>query len=149
MEVFVQYPYFFLFPARKQSVVITAISSAPTIEIQIPSRPPKSGSSKTAAAWNTTVRKNEIAAETPPLFNAVKNDEPKIAYPEKRNEKHRKHERSSQKARHRILQISKQESAIAQEMKRTYKAQKSLSICRSFSKDFLTLYDFTRRNDSR
>ena len=33
------------------------------------------------AIWKTRVLKNEIAAETAPLFNAVKNDELKILNP--------------------------------------------------------------------
>ena len=32
-----------------------------------------------AATSNTRVRRKEIAAETPPLLNAVKKDDPKIA----------------------------------------------------------------------
>lgn len=40
-----------------------------------------------AATWNTKVRRKEIAAETPPLLNAVKKDDPKIGYPENRKEK--------------------------------------------------------------
>ena len=45
-----------------------------------------SGSSSTAATWNTSVRKNDISAEVSPSFSAVKNEEPKIEKPENRNE---------------------------------------------------------------
>ena len=39
-------------------------------------------SKNTAAIWNIKVLKKEIRADIKPLFNAVKNDEPKMAIPE-------------------------------------------------------------------
>ena len=66
---------------------IAAISSATTMDIQIPSTPHTSGKSKIAAIWKTSVRRKEIAADTGPLFRAVKKPEPKIAKPAKRKEK--------------------------------------------------------------
>ena len=44
------------------------------------------GSSSTEAVWNTSVRKNETAAEIAPLFNAVKNEDVKIFIPARINE---------------------------------------------------------------
>ncbi len=52
----------------------------------MPPIPNISGNSITAAVWNTKVLKKEIMAETSPLFNAVKNEEPNIAIPAKRKE---------------------------------------------------------------
>lgn len=68
------------------TVVKTAIISAATIELQIPSTPHKSGNISTAAIWNIRVLKKAIAAETGPSLSAVKKDEPKMANPENRNE---------------------------------------------------------------
>ena len=64
------------------TVIQTAAISAATVENHIPSSPQMSGNNITAAIWNTRVRINEIAADTVPLFSAVKNDEPNIAKPE-------------------------------------------------------------------
>ena len=44
-------------------VTTAAISSAATIDIQIPSIPQMSGKTKTAVTWKTNVRKNEIRPE--------------------------------------------------------------------------------------
>ena len=47
----------------------------------MPFKPNKTGSKNIIVTWNTSVRKNEMAAETPPLFSAVKNEEAKILNP--------------------------------------------------------------------
>ena len=79
--------YFFRFAKRKATVTITAKASATIIENQIPLIPSPPAASKingrvrTAAVWNNSVRKNEIMADTGPLFSAVKKEEPKIANP--------------------------------------------------------------------
>lgn len=64
-----------------------AMISAVTMESQIPSVSQKSGRIRTAPVWNTSVLIKEIAADTRPLFKAVKKDDPKIANPENKNEK--------------------------------------------------------------
>ena len=61
----------------KQATVSPAeMASATRIENHTPSNPQTSGSSNTAADWNTSARKKEMAAEIRPLFSAVKWDEP-------------------------------------------------------------------------
>ena len=67
-------------------VIRIEASSATVMAHQTPSKPKKRGKIKTAATSKTTVRRKEIAAETIPLFNAVKEDEPKILKQIKRNE---------------------------------------------------------------
>ena len=62
------------------------MTSAATMDSQIPSSFQMSGKRSTAAIWNTSVRKNEMIAEVSPSPSAVKNDEPKIENPESRNE---------------------------------------------------------------
>ena len=62
------------------------MTSAATIDSQIPLSSQMRGKRSTAAIWNTSVRKNEISAEVSPSPSAVKNDEPKIENPESRNE---------------------------------------------------------------
>lgn len=47
-------------------------SSATATALQIPLMPRSSGRRSTAASWNTSVRRKEIAADISPLFNAVK-----------------------------------------------------------------------------
>lgn len=69
------------------NVIVTAITSAATMESQIPSTCQSNGKVSTAAIWNTRVLIKEMAAEISPLFRAVKNDEPKIANPENKKEK--------------------------------------------------------------
>ena len=64
----------------------TDITSAATIESQIPSSFQMSGKISTAAIWNTSVRRKEMSADVRPSPSAVKNDEPKIENPESRNE---------------------------------------------------------------
>ena len=43
--------------------------------------PKIAGRISTAAIWKTSVRRKEIAADTPPLLSAVKKEEPKILKP--------------------------------------------------------------------
>ena len=62
------------------------MTSATTIEAQIPSVSQKIGKMSTARISKTNVRKKEIVAEVMPSLSAVKNEEPKMAKPEKRNE---------------------------------------------------------------
>ena len=50
-------------------------------EIHIPFIPKIIGRISTTDNWNTSVLKNEIAADIKPLFKAVKNDEPNILKP--------------------------------------------------------------------
>ena len=73
-------------PIRNSAVTRTDMTSAATIDSQIPSSSQMSGKMSTAAIWNTSVRKNEMSAEVSPSPSAVKNDEPKIENPESRNE---------------------------------------------------------------
>ena len=56
------------------------------MDSQMPSTSQNSGKISTAADWNTNVLKNDIEAETSPLFSAVKNAEAKMANPENRND---------------------------------------------------------------
>ena len=64
------------------------MSPSPTVtESQMPSMPNSIGSTMTAATWNTSVRRNEMSAETSPLLSAVKNAEAYMANP--MNRKHR------------------------------------------------------------
>ena len=53
---------------------------------QIPLSPNNNGRIRTESIWNTSVRKKEIMADTPPLLSAVKNDEVKIFIPANINE---------------------------------------------------------------
>ena len=57
-------------------VIRMEASSATVMAHQMPSTPKKTGRIRIAATSNTTVRRKEIAAETTPLFSAVKKDEP-------------------------------------------------------------------------
>ena len=49
-------------------------------------RPMRAGSTRTTAVWSTSVRRNEITAETKPSFSAVKKPELKMLKPVSRNE---------------------------------------------------------------
>ena len=62
-------------------LTINANTSAKITAIQIPFNPQISGSINIIAIWKISVLKNEIAAETTPLFNAVKNEDAKILIP--------------------------------------------------------------------
>ena len=57
-------------------MVITAMTSAATMDIQMPSSLHNSGNSSTAPTWNTSVRRKAMMAEVSPSFRAVKKDEP-------------------------------------------------------------------------
>lgn len=65
----------------------SAIKSDATTENQMSFKPQIKGKINTAAIWKTRVRRKEIKAETSPLFNAVKKEEPYIDMPAKRNAK--------------------------------------------------------------
>ena len=52
------------------------------IELHTPFSSRNSGSTNTQMIWNTSVRANEITADTSPLFSAVKNAEPKMLKPQ-------------------------------------------------------------------
>ena len=71
---------------KKSPVTATAITSAATIDHQIPFNPQIMGKIMTAATWITSVRRKAMAADVSPSLRAVKNEEPKIANPENRNE---------------------------------------------------------------
>lgn len=77
--------YFFFFAARNISEITNAQTSANATDIQIPSKSKNTGRISTAASWNTSVLRNETAADIAPLFSAVKNDEVNILNPENRN----------------------------------------------------------------
>lgn len=68
-------------------VTANAMTSAATMESQIPSTCQNNGKINTAAAWNTMVLIKEMAADIRPLFNAVKNEELKMTNPENKKEK--------------------------------------------------------------
>ncbi len=75
------------FKARRNTLLTrTAKNSARTMDTQIPSLPINNGRIKTAATWNTSVRRNDMIADTGPLFRAVKKDEVQIPKPENRKE---------------------------------------------------------------
>ena len=61
--------------------------SAAVMAYQMPSTPRSRGRRMTEDVWNTSVRKNEIAAEISPLSSAVKNDEAKMLKPANKNAK--------------------------------------------------------------
>lgn len=67
-------------------LVKAAINSAKISAYHIPSTPKSAGNNNTAPSSNTNVRKNDINADTCPLFKAVKKAEPKIAIPVNRYE---------------------------------------------------------------
>lgn len=62
-------------------LVKAAINSAKTIAYHMPSTSNNIGNSNTAPSSKTNVLKNDINADTCPLFKAVKKAEPKIAIP--------------------------------------------------------------------
>lgn len=72
---------------KNNTHVAAAASSATIMDIHMPSIPHSRGRIRTAAAWNSSVLKNEINADVSPSFNDVKKDEPKIAVPANRKEK--------------------------------------------------------------
>ena len=66
--------------------MIKAKISAAVMAHQIPSTPRSMGRMTTEPAWNTSVRRKEMAAETAPLFRAVKKPEAKMLKPASRND---------------------------------------------------------------
>ncbi len=75
------------FVIRNTADRITAISSAATMEIQMPSIPQNTGKISTAETWNTNVRRNEIIAELRPSLRAVKKPEVKMENPISRKDR--------------------------------------------------------------
>ena len=67
------------------AAIVASISDA-TIENQIPFMPKIKGKIIIHTIWKTSVRINEIAADTKPLLSAVKKDEPKNEIPQNKNE---------------------------------------------------------------
>lgn len=65
--------------------MMNAHTSANATENHTPSSLKNIGRISTAASWNTSVRRNDTAAEIAPLFSAVKNDEHQMLKPESRN----------------------------------------------------------------
>lgn len=61
-----------------------AHTSATLMAHQIPSTSKKTGRIRTEEVWKIRVRKKEIAADTAPLFKAVKKEEEKIFRPARR-----------------------------------------------------------------
>lgn len=59
--------------------------SAAVIAYHIPSTPKISGKNSTDEVWNKRVRKNEMAAEMPPLLRAVKNEDANMLNPANKN----------------------------------------------------------------
>ena len=72
---------------KKYIEIKKEISSAITIDSQIPSTPKNGGSTITNINCNTKVLIKEINADTKPLFKAVKKEDEKILIPENINEK--------------------------------------------------------------
>ena len=58
-----------------------ASDSATTMEHHTPLIPNRYGSTSTATIWKAKVLKNAMQAEIRPLFNAVKNADPKMENP--------------------------------------------------------------------
>ena len=86
--LFCLYPYIywytFRYAKKKHSATTIEQTSATGIESQIPSISKKCGSTSMLPTTNTNVRRNEIAADTFPFDNAVKNDDAKILTPANR-----------------------------------------------------------------
>ena len=66
--------------------ITNANTSAAVIANQMPSSLNRIGSISTAATWNTSVRRKDMAAETAPLLSAVKNDDANMFTPANINE---------------------------------------------------------------
>ena len=58
-----------------------------TVAAHMPLSPNASGNSSTLPVSKTNVRRNETSALTPPLFNAVKNEEVKMLKPPSKKQK--------------------------------------------------------------
>ena len=65
--------------------ITNAHISANATDIQTPSSLKNTGRISTAAIWNTSVLRNDTAAEIAPLLSAVKNEDVNILNPENRN----------------------------------------------------------------
>lgn len=76
-----------LIHTMKNAVTMVASTSATTTAYQIPSSPQIKGRVRTAAHWNTMVRKRAISAEVSPSPSAVNREEPKMAKPDTKKEK--------------------------------------------------------------
>ena len=61
--------------------MVSAATSATHTAHHIPSTPKSTGRISTDELWKTRVRRKDIAADTAPLFKAVKNPEAKILNP--------------------------------------------------------------------
>ena len=70
-----RYPYLFLPLTTNPPVHTSAMASAATTASQMPSTPMISGRVRMDTTWNSSVRRKEMAADTVPLFSAVKNAE--------------------------------------------------------------------------
>ena len=68
---------------KNSNDIMNAQTSANAMASQMPSISKITGSRNTQINWNTSVLKNEIIADTAPLFNAVKKDDVKIFIPHK------------------------------------------------------------------
>ena len=71
---------------RNATEIRLAKTSAAKMAHQMPSTPSTRGKSSTDAVWKISVRKKEMAADTAPLFSAVKKEEAKILNPASRKE---------------------------------------------------------------
>ena len=72
---------------KKKAVTEMESNSATTTDNQIPSNLSHNGKKRMERIWNKNVLEREIAADTPPLFNAVKKDEPSTLKPMTRKER--------------------------------------------------------------
>ena len=81
--LFYIYPYFRRPCTINPAVHTSAMASAATTASQMPSTPMISGRVRMDTTWNSSVRRKEIAADTVPLFSAVKNAEPKMLKPDR------------------------------------------------------------------
>ena len=66
-------------------VTNSAKNSAITMDNHTPVMPINPGRINTIMIWNTKVRRKEIAADTAPLFSAVKKEDPQTFMPLTRN----------------------------------------------------------------
>ena len=80
------YPYFLRFASRNVTVVIRASISEISMEYHIPSSSKRMGKRSTPRSWYTRVLIKDSAADTGPLFRAVKNEDVNIQKPESKKE---------------------------------------------------------------
>ena len=69
------------FTIKNVTETAKARTSATVIALHMPSSPKNIGKINTDSIWNIRVLRKEIAADTPPLFKAVKNEEENIFKP--------------------------------------------------------------------